>query len=188
MNEYPTETELQAAMAWIGQSPQDEGKLEMIVARPSVEQREVLASGQLDPTEGLVGDNWQVRGSKRTNDGSAHPDMQITLMNARAIQALTPDRGRWPLAGDQLFVDMDLTPENLPPGQQLAIGTALLEITAMPHTGCDKFTARFGHDAIRWVNSASGRQLRLRGIYAKVIQPWVIQVGDVIQKRAEKVA
>ena len=187
MNEYPTETELQAAMAWIGQSPQDEGKLEMIVARPSVEQREVLASGQLDPTEGLVGDNWQVRGSKRTDDGSAHPDMQITLMNARAIQTLTPDRGRWPLAGDQLFVDMDLTPENLPPGQQLAIGTALLEITAMPHTGCDKFTARFGHDAIRWVNSPSGRQLRLRGIYAKVIQPGTIQVGDVIQKRVERV-
>lgn len=187
MNDYPTETELQAAMNWISQSPQDEGMLEMIVARPNIEQREVLANGQLDPIEGLVGDNWQVRGSKRTDDGSAHPEMQITLMNARAIQTLTPDRGRWPLAGDQLIVDMDLTPENLPPGLQLRIGTAVLEITAMPHTGCQKFTERFGHDAIRWVNSPTGRQLRLRGIYAKVIQPGTIQVGDTIQKLRARV-
>jgi len=188
MNDYPTEAELQAAMNWISQSPQNDGKLEMIVARPNIEQREVLTNGQLDPIEGLVGDNWQVRGSKRTDDGSAHPEMQITLMNARAIQTLAPDRGRWPLAGDQLIVDMDLTPENLPPGHQLRIGTAVLEITAMPHTGCQKFTERFGHDAIRWVNSPTGRQLRLRGIYAKVIQPGVIQVGDTIEKRGEKVA
>ncbi len=180
MHNHITADVLQTALTWVKQSPTDEGLLEMIVARPAFDERQVLMVGELHPETGLIGDNWQVRGSKRTEDGTSHPEMQITLMNARAIQTLTQNRERWPLAGDQLFVDLDLTPTNLPPGHRLEIGSAVLEITAIPHTGCQKFTDRFGHDAIRWVNSPEGRELRLRGIYAKVIQPGKIQAGDAI--------
>ena len=180
IEQIATAEELEAALAWVDQSPRDAGLLEMIVARPAVGERVVLATGELNQAVGLVGDNWLTRGSKRTENGEAHQEQQVLLMNARAIQALTQDRERWPLAGDQLYVDLDLSPENLPAGHQLLIGTAILEVTPMPHTGCDKFTARFGHAAIRWVNSPEGRRRCLRGICAKVVQPGIIQAGDTI--------
>jgi hypothetical protein len=119
---------------------------------------------------------------KQANRRSAHPEAQITLMNSRVIQLLSGGRESWPLAGDQLFVDLDLSIDNLPAGQRLSIGSAVLEITAMPHTGCDKFTARFGHDAIRFVNSREGRAARRRGIYARVVQAGTIRAGDTISK------
>lgn len=175
-------TDLEAGLAELEASPQDHGILEMIVIRPAVDERVVLAEAALDPTEGLVGDTWNVRKSSRTADGSPHPEMQITLMNSRIIGLIEPDRARWPLAGDQLFVDLDLSTDNLPVGQRLAIGTAVLEITAMPHTGCAKFTERFGSEAIRFVNGVEGRAARRRGIYARVVQPGTIRAGDRITK------
>ncbi len=182
MYRHLTKRELEAGLAEIGESPKDKGTLEMIVCRPDEDERLVLERAELDPTNGLIGDNWRERGSRQTEDGKAHPDMQITLMNSRIIQLLAQDRSRWPLAGDQLFVDLDLSFENLKPGQKISIGTAVLEITDMPHNGCAKFTERYGHDAIQFVNSAEGRQLRRRGIYARVIQHGSISVGDVVSK------
>ncbi len=177
-----TMAELNAGLSLIQQSPQDNGRLEMIVIRPAENQREPVASGTLDVEQGLVGDNWLARGSKYTESGAAHPDMQITLMNARTIRLLSPDETRWPLAGDQLFVDMDLNSTNLPVGQRLKIGTAVLEITPMPHNGCKKFATRFGVDAVKFVNSPEGKRLHLRGIYAKVVESGEIQAGDQLQK------
>jgi MOSC domain-containing protein YiiM len=174
--------ELQARQADLGQSPQDKGKLEMIVIRPGVDERKVLERAELDPVDGLVGDNWRARGSSGTEDGSAHPDAQIAIMNSRVIQLVAQERSRWPLAGDQLFIDLDLSRDNLQPGQRIAIGTALLEITGLLHSGCEKFTERFGHDAIRFVNSSEGRHFRRRGIYARVIQSGVICAGDMVSK------
>lgn len=156
--------------------------LEWIVRRPAVDVREVLREGTLDPTEGLVGDSWKKRGSSRTPDGSAHPDMQLNVMNARSIALVAREKDRWQLAGDQLFIDLDLSAQNVPPGTRLAVGSAVIEVTAQPHTGCRKFAARFGTDALKFVNSPLGRQLQLRGINAKVVQPGVIRVGDVVKK------
>jgi hypothetical protein len=179
---HRTTEELEAGLDEIRRAPQDDGVLELIVRRPSTNEREVLEEGVLDPVEGLVGDTWNTRGSSRTSDGSSHPDMQITIMNARAIALLTQDRARWQLAGDQLFLDMDLSAANLPPGTRLALGSAVIEVTAQPHTGCAKFQARFGLDAVRFVNSPVGKALRLRGINARVVQAGVIRTGDVARK------
>jgi hypothetical protein len=180
-----TMEELEAGLDVIRQSPKDEGVLELIVRRPQTEEREVLEKGQLDRVEGLVGDNWRVRGSTRTPDRSSHPDMQLTIMNSRVVGLVAQREDRWPLAGDQLFIDLDLSEANLPPGTRLALGTAVLEVTDQPHTGCHKFVARFGKDAMRFVNSSVGCQLHLRGIYVRVVVPGVIRVGDRARKIGE---
>ena len=177
-----TLAELEAGLDKIRQSPPNEGVLELIVRRPQIGAREVLEVGELDLVAGLVGDNWRTRGSSRTTDGSAHPDMQLNIMNARVIALVAQEKDRWPLAGDQLFIDLDLSVDNVPPGTQLALGSAVLEVTDQPHTGCKKFVARFGLDALKFVSSPVGKQLQLRGINVKVIHPGVIQVGDVAKK------
>ena len=177
-----TQTELEAGLAVVGNSPQDGGTVEMIVARPTIDERRILESAEIDLVAGMVGDNWLARGSSQTEDGSAHPEAQITLMNSRIIQLLAQDQSRWPIAGDQFYVDFDISVENLPPGQRIAIGTAILEATEKPHTGCAKFTARFGHDAIRFVNSPEGLAMRRRGINMRVIQPGTVHLGDKITK------
>jgi len=174
--------ELEAGLEVIRQSPKDRGVLELIVRRPQVGCREVLNEAELDLAQGLVGDNWRTRGSSSTIDGSAHSEMQLNIMNARAIALVAQEKGRWALAGDQLFVDLDLSAENLPPGTQLAIGSALVEVTAIPHNGCGKFMARFGRDAVKFVNSPVGKQLHLRGVNAKVVRPGVIRIGDAVEK------
>ena len=177
-----TMEELEAGLDDIRRSPKDEGALELIVRRPSVGERESLAEGELDVAQGLVGDTWSTRGSRRSKDGLAHPEMQINIMNARVIALVAQERERWHLAGDQLFVDLDLSGENLPPGTRLAVGSAVIEVTPEPHTGCDKFVSRFGVDAMKFVNSPLGRELNLRGINAKVVQPGVIRVRDLAKK------
>ncbi len=173
---------LEAGLDHIRQAPQRKGTLQLILRRPAVEARELLDTAELDLQVGLVGDNWQARGSKRTADGSAHPDMQITLMNSRAAHLMAQTEERWQLAGDQLYVDFDLSVDNLPPGTQLSVGTAVLEITAQPHNGCKKFAQRFGRDAVIFVNSVVGKQLRLRGVNAKVIRSGRINKGDMVTK------
>jgi len=163
-------------------SPKETGVLALIVRRPQVDAREVLAEAELNCVEGLSGDSWRLRSSSRTANGSPHPDMQLNLMNVRAIEAIAGPIKRWQLAGDQLFVDFDLSQANVPAGTRLAIGDAVIEVTDQPHTGCNKFSARFGLDALKWVNSPDGRALGLRGINAKVVTPGRIRQGDVIRR------
>ena len=176
------ELDPEAWMAEVRRSPADHGTLELIVARPEVEQRQVLAVGQLDLAVGLVGDNWLARGSGSTADGSANPDAQLNIINARCARLVAGGDGRMALAGDQLHLDLDLSPENLPAGTRLAIGSAVIEITPEPHTGCAKFTRRFGLAAHRWVNGKAGKAQRLRGICAKVVVPGEIRQGDTVSK------
>jgi hypothetical protein len=174
--------ELEAGLDEIIQSPKQEGRVEMIVRRLGVGEREVLEDAVLDLNEGLIGDTWRTRGSSNTRDGSADSDAQVTVMNARAIALVAGSRDRWPLAGDQLFVDLDLSAENVPPGTHLAIGGAVIEVTDQPHTGCGSFMRRFGRDATKFVNSPQGRKLQLRGINTRVIQAGRICVGDLARK------
>jgi hypothetical protein len=177
-----TTAELQGGLDEVRRSPQDDGVLHLIVRRPQVGEREVLETGELDVADGLVGDTWKKRASSRTTNGTAHPDMQINIMNTRVIGLIAGAQERWQLAGDQLFVDLDLSTANLPAWTKLAIGSAVLQVTDQPHTGCSKFVSRFGVDAMKFVNSPLGRELCLRGINARVIQPGTIHVGDRIRK------
>ena len=180
--EHRTAEELTAALDEIRQSPSATGTVELIVRRPAEDERELLDEGMLDLEEGLVGDVWKARGSRSRPDGSANPDAQLTLMNVRAadVIAVTPERK--PLAGDQFFVDLDLSIDNLPPGTKLSLGDAVVEVTAEPHTGCAKFSARFGIEALKFVNKSPGRELRLRGVNARVVTPGAVRVGDAISK------
>lgn len=173
---------LEAGLGHIRESPSDRGRVDLIVRRPDLDKREVLEEGQLSRDEGLVGDSWLARGSRRTEDGSPHRDMQINVINARCIALLASHRDRWPLAGDQLYVDLDLSRANLPSGSRLSLGSAAIEVTDQPHRACAKFSKRFGIDALRFVNSESGQQLRLRGLNAKVVQSGTVLRGDVITK------
>jgi hypothetical protein len=177
-----TMEELEAALDHLRQAPKDDGMLELIVRRPRVDEREVLEEAQLDPVKGLIGDSWIFRKSSRTPDGSPHPEMQLNIMNSRVTALVAQDKEHWPLAGDQLYIDMDLGKENLPPGSRIAIGSAVIEVSALPHTGCHKFVARFGADAMKFVNSTVGKQLCLRGINAKVIQGGTVKVGSTVRK------
>ena len=180
--QYLSMTELEAGMDYLRQAPKDNGVLKMLVRRPAVDEREVLSEGELSLSEGLVGDTWKVRVSKHSPDGLANINAQITVMNARATELLAQSEERWALAGDQLYIDFDLSDDNLPPGTRLAIGMAILEVSAEPHTGCKKFSSRFGLEAMKFVNSPEGKRLHLRGINTKVIQGGMIRVGDVVSK------
>ncbi len=179
-----TTAELEAGLDEIRRAPRDEGTLELIVRRPAVDKREVLDGGELSLELGLVGDSWTTRGSSRTPDGSPHPDMQLNIMNSRVTALVAQHKDRWQLAGDQLYLDMDLSEENLPAGTRFAIGAAVIEISPQPHLGCRKFVSRFGVEAMQFVNSPMGRQLRLRGLNARVVSAGEIRVGDVVRKIA----
>jgi MOSC domain len=177
-----TMQELEAALEHLRQAPKDDGLLQLIVCRPEVDQRREMDQAELDPVKGLIGDNWIVRGSSRTADGSAHPEMQINIMNARVTALVAQEKERWSLAGDQLYIDMDLSKENLPAGSRIQVGSAVLEVSHLPHTGCHKFVARFGLEAMKFVNSEVGKQLCLRGINAKVVQAGIVKVGETAKK------
>jgi hypothetical protein len=180
--DFTTTNQLEAGLDEVRRSPKNEGVLEMIVCRPNTDERRLLTEGQLDLAEGLLGDNWRARGSTSRPDGSANPDTQVTIMNSRAATLVAQKKERWQLAGDQLIMDLDISAENLPPGTRLAIGSAILEVSAQPHTGCKKFVGHFGLPAMEFVNSPAGRELHLRGINARVVQPGLIRVGDIVRK------
>jgi len=177
-SKHLTTSELEAGLEEIRRAPKDGGVLEMIVRRPQVGERELLDEGELAPAEGLVGDSWRPRYGERT----PNPEVQLTLMNARVTALVAQDKSRWQLAGDQLYVDLDLSDENLPAGTRLSIGSAVIEVSAPLHTGCAKFVERFGLDAMNFVNSSLGKSMHLRGLNTRVVQPGTIRVGDTVTK------
>ena len=180
--EQRSEEALEAGLEDVRAAPPGVGTLALVVRRPGIGEREVLTMGALSLSEGLVGDTWNARPSRRSTDGGPHPDMQLNVMNARAAALIAGPTERWPLAGDQLYLDLDISESNLPAGTRLAVGDAVIEITDQPHTGCAKFSERFGRDALALVNSPAGRELRLRGANARVVEPGTIRPGDPVTK------
>ena len=169
-----TTEQIDAGMEQVLRSPADGGSLVKIVRRPDTGLREIVEEGVLDVDRGLVGDNWMSR--------SPDPVGQIAVMNSRFLSLIAQSEERLELAGDQLIVDLDLSMENLPPGTRLSIGSAVLEIQEKPHTGCAKFSARFGQDALRFTATPSGRERRLRGVYARIVQSGTARAGDTVTK------
>jgi len=180
--EYIDLATLEKGFDIIKQSPSKQGSLELIVTRPKVNQREELTKGVLDEDQGLVGDNWATRGSSSTSNGSANPEMQINIMNSRVARLICQHHSDWKMAGDQLFVDLNLSKDNVPPGTRLVVGKAILEVTSPPHTGCQKFAQRFGRDALKFISTKEGRHWQLRGINAKVIKGGTVRLGDKVVK------
>lgn len=181
MDKYISSEELETSLSHIENSPHETGTVELIVCRPATNERFELNSAELSVDDGLVGDNWKHRDESYDEQG-LNPDTQLTLINARLMAAIEADKGRWKLAGDQFYVDFDLSEKNTPPGTRLQIGSAIIEVTEEPHLACGKFAARFGKDAARLVNSTRGKKLNLRGINAKVILPGVVPAGTCISK------
>jgi MOSC domain-containing protein YiiM len=175
---------LEQGLPRVRQAPKDDGTVELIARRPAENEREILEAAELDPAAGLVGDCWPVKRTPSTKDGSPNPERQLTLMSARSAALVAGPPERWPLAGDQLYVDLDLSGENLPPGTRLELGSAVIEITDLPHTGCGKFSRRFGVDAMKFVNSIEGRRLNLRGVNARIVNGGSVRTGDTIRKQA----
>jgi MOSC domain-containing protein YiiM len=182
---HRTPEELAAFVPQLLHAPRDVGTLKLVVRRPAPGEREVLDEGELDVALGLVGDSWAERGSSRTADGGPHPDMQLNVMSARMVAFLAGDPARRPMAGDQLYLDLDLSHDNLPAGTRLTIGEpsvrgAVIEVTEQPHTGCAKFVERFGAEAMRFVNGPVGRPMRLRGLNARVVVAGRVRPGDPV--------
>ena len=179
---HRTNEELEAGLTRIRDAPSERGTLRLIVARTAVDEREIIEQGELTAENGLVGDNWLARGDRQTEDGSADPLRQVTMMNSRVLDLIAGPTEQWPAAGDQLYADFDISEANAPAGTRLRVGDATLEVTRAPHLGCAKFRARYGRDALRWVNSEAGMALKLRGINARVVDPGTIHTGDPITK------
>ena len=179
---HVTDADLEAGFDRVLASPGDGGTLEMIVRRPGVNRREAIDEGRLTLEAGLEGDSWLARGGYGTPDGSADPDAQLTLTNSRFADLIAGNRDRWALAGDQLYVDLDLSVDNLPPGCRLRIGGAVIEVTPVPHTGCSKYRQRFGLPALKFTATPEGRQRNLRGVNARVVVPGTVQVGDTVHR------
>jgi MOSC domain-containing protein YiiM len=180
---YVTTEEIEAELPNVLASPQDHGKLDVIVIRPESGQREVRQMVYLSPEGGVQGDRWANVNGKLDADGvSDARAQQVSLMNARLLRLIAGDEDRMALAGDNLIVDFDLSEANLPVGQKLAVGEALIQISDKSHTGCGKFNERFGPDALRFINAKQRRHLRLRGLYARVLQAGNVRVGDAIHK------
>jgi hypothetical protein len=167
-----------AQLDTIHRAPADDGPIELIVRRPAEGERELLDSAELDLELGLVGDRW----AARTSATPSYLLSQLTVISTRVLAVIEPDRSRWPLAGDQLYVDLDLREETLPAGSRLAVGSAVIEVSEIPHTGCAKFSARFGSDALRWINSPIGRAHRMRGLNARIVEPGTVRVGDRLRR------
>jgi hypothetical protein len=180
---HQSAADLDAGIDLVRRSPRDAGIVELIVVRPEVLGRRELDVATIDPGCGVVGDTWLERPSPRSADGGPNPEAQVTVMNSRAAQLVAGARDRWSLAGDQIYVDLDLSLANLPTGTRLLLGDAVLEVTAAPHTGCAKFAERFGVDALRLTATPEGRELRLRGINTRVVQGGEVAVGASVEVR-----
>ena len=174
--QHATTVQLEASLDHLNEAPRDAGTIEMIVRRPNDDLRETLDSAEVTVDGGLDGDNWKDRGD------TPNYEAQITIMSSRYADLIATSRERWPLAGDQIYVDLDLSVTNLPPGTRLAVGEAVVEVSATPHTGCAKFKERFGRDALRFANSEMGREMRLRGVNTRVIESGRVATGDTIKK------
>ena len=180
--EHLSRRRLESGLGKIRGSPADRGRVILVVRRPAAGVRELADEAMLDTVTGLAGDNWLTRGSSSRTGGPADPERQVTVMNARAAELVAGGTDRMPLAGDQIYVDLDLSVGNLPAGSLLAVGQAVLQVRA-PHLGCAKFAGRFGAEAMRFVNSRLGRQLRLRGMNAQVVRPGLVRPGDAVTRR-----
>ena len=186
--EHLSRDALAAGLDRILASPADGGRVVLVVRRPAVGQRDLPPEVALDLAAGLEGDNWLARGSGSTPDGSADPERQVTVMNARVAELVAGGTDRMPLAGDQLYVHLDLSQDNLPAGSLLTVGQAVLRVSEPPHLGCAKFVERFGAEAMRFVNSRTGRRLRLRGMNTRVVVPGTVRLGDLATKAPARLA
>lgn len=180
--DFKSRAELTAGLQGILSAPKQNGTLELIVIRPGRGERFTPAEIEVSAVEGLPGDHWSNGTGYAREDGAGDPDAQICIMMASCIRAIAGAKANWPPAGDNLFIDMDLTPKNMPPGTRFAIGSAEFIVSELPHNGCQDFIDRYGRDACVFLMTGEGKKNRLRGIYARVTRDGTVSVGDTVRK------
>lgn len=182
MPRHLTRAELAAALPQVTAGPKDHGELKAIFVRPGPGQRLDVSSVAISSAGGLEGDHWAKGCWKSLPDGSPDPDVQVFIMNARFLDLIAQERSHWASCGNSFVADMDLGADNLPVGTRLKAGSAELEITAVPGTGCEAFIEWYGRDACVFVNTGEGKKNRLRGVYARVVKDGVVRIGDTLTK------
>ena len=169
--------ELEALWSAAPPPPRERGSVRLLCVRRAPSEHETPESVEVTVSEGLVGDRWS-----RATAHDPDPDSQVTLMMAGVAELVAAAEQPLHEAGDNILVDYDISVDNLPVGSRLRIGEAVLEVSATPHTGCSKFSGRFGQDALRWVNWRYWRERRLRGVNCRVVSGGTVRLGDAVER------
>jgi hypothetical protein len=169
---FQTTETLEAGLQQIA-APKDRGKVVLLIARGEGGRREILESVRLEPDAGMPGDAWGRRPKRK-------PETSIAVMQSDAAELIANGQPV-ELSGDNLYLALDLSKENLPAGSRLRAGETILEVTPYPHNGCAKFQARFGEEAVRFTARPDLRHRNLRGIYMRVVKGGEVRAGDPIE-------
>lgn len=179
---FATLDDLQAKLSWATSAPRDNAPISTLCVRPAEGDRQFVERIDFSVTEGVVGDRWIRKTWMRLPDGRPDPRIQVCLLGQRVLELVRIDPYRMPYPGDNIVADLDFSETNLPSGQLLRVGTATLEVSDIFNTACSKWRARYGDDALRWINLPDNLPHRLRGVLCRVVASGYATIKDRIVK------
>ena len=178
--------QLDQALPDVMAAPKDRAAIGMLCLRPERNQRKFVDQIEVSPQKGIAGERWLESPWLTTPEGAPHPGIQISILQQRVLDLVWQDRENTPHPGDTFVVDMDLSHDNLPVGQLLSVGTAILKVSDVFNDGCVKWKARYGAAAKDWIVADDHPKLRLRGVLCSVERAGLLKAGDFLTKIAAK--